>query len=101
MKNQGRKSITLSLQVSVIGNIPSGNFKLGSPKEVFLIKNIIIVFRYDSSYVFTIQHLHHEILIMKTAYGDPWGSLSETVTLSFGAKLVQASHKALKGKKLK
>lgn len=25
MKNQGRKSITLSLQVSVIGNIPSGN----------------------------------------------------------------------------
>ena len=40
MKNQGRKSITLSLQVSVIGNIPSGNFKLGSPKEVFLIKNI-------------------------------------------------------------
>lgn len=40
MKNQGRKSITLSLQVSVIGNIPSGNFKLGSPKEVFLIKNL-------------------------------------------------------------
>lgn len=25
MKNQGRKSITLSLQVSVISNIPSGN----------------------------------------------------------------------------
>mgnify|MGYP001144477246 CR=1 FL=1 len=43
MKNQGRKSITLSLQVSVIGNIPSGNFKLGSPKEVFLIKNITIM----------------------------------------------------------
>lgn len=40
MKSQGRKSITLSLQVSVIGNIPSGNFKLGSPKEVFLIKNL-------------------------------------------------------------
>lgn len=38
MKNQGGKSITLSLQVSVIGNIPSGNFKLGSPKGFSLLK---------------------------------------------------------------
>lgn len=41
MKNQGRKSITLSLQVSVIGNIPSLKLPLGIlPKEVFLIKNL-------------------------------------------------------------
>ena len=50
MKNQGRKSITPSLQISVIGNIPSGNFKLGSPKEVFLIKNVT-----DSPITFTVS----------------------------------------------